>query len=87
MAIDLMATFREEGIEIGNHILIAGFDDIPLARYVTPQLTTVHSDISRLGSTAALMLLQILNGEKLDASDGRVIQPALAVRGSTAGMN
>jgi LacI family transcriptional regulator len=85
MAIDLMATFREEGIEIGSPILIAGFDDIPLARYVTPQLTTVHSDISRLGSTAALMLLQILNGEKLDASDGRVIQPVLAIRGSTTG--
>ncbi len=86
MAIDLMSAFREEGIEVGNDILIAGFDDIPLARYVTPQLTTVHSDISQLGSTAALMLLQILNGENLDASDGRVIQPTLALRGSTEGL-
>lgn len=85
MAIDLMSKFREDGIEIGSEILVAGFDDIPLARYVTPQLTTVHSDITQLGSTAALMLLRILNGEKLDTSDGRVIPPTLAVRASTAG--
>lgn len=86
MAVDLMAELRENGIEIGRDVLIAGFDDIPLTRYVTPQLTTVHSDITRLGSTAALMLLRMLRGETLTSSDGLVIAPTLAIRASTEGI-
>ena len=53
MAVDCMAELSEAGFAIGSEILVAGFDDIPLARYVTPQLTTVHSDITRLGAAAA----------------------------------
>lgn len=85
MAVDLMAELRGAGIEIGRDLLVAGFDDIPLARYVTPQLTTVHSDITRLGSAAALLALRMMKGEKLGAEDSLLIAPTLAVRGSTAG--
>ncbi len=85
MAVDLMTELREAGVEIGSELLVAGFDDIPLARYVTPQLTTVHSDITRLGSAAALMVLRMMKGEKLGAEDALVIAPTLAKRGSTAG--
>ncbi len=85
MAVDLMTELREAGVEIGRELLVAGFDDIPLARYVTPQLTTVHSDITRLGSAAALMVLRMMKGEKLGAEDALVIAPTLAKRGSTAG--
>lgn len=85
MAVDLMTELREVGIDIGRDLLVAGFDDIPLARYVTPQLTTVHSDITRLGSTAALLLLRMIKGEKLGAEDSLLIEPTLAIRGSTAG--
>lgn len=85
MAVDLMAELRESGIDIGRDLLVAGFDDIPLARYVTPQLTTVHSDITRLGSAAALLVLRMMKGEELDAADSLVIAPTLAVRGSTIG--
>ena len=83
MAVDLMAELRESGIEAGRDILLAGFDDIPLARYVTPQLTTVHSDIMRLGSSAARLLLRAMEGEQLLPADSLVIEPTLAVRGST----
>ncbi len=85
MAVELMSELREAGLEIGKDVLVAGFDDIPLARYVTPQLTTVHSDITRLGSTGALMVLRMLSGEELGSEDGLTIVPTLAVRGSTAG--
>ena len=60
MAVDLMSELRAAGRDIGTDVLVAGFDDIPLARYVTPGLTTVHSDIIRLGSAAAKMLLRML---------------------------
>ena len=84
MAIDLMSELRDCGIIAGRDILVAGFDDIPLARYVTPQLTTVHSDITRVGSAAAMMMLRMMRGEKLGPSDNLVIEPTLAIRGSTA---
>ncbi|WP_370032428.1 LacI family DNA-binding transcriptional regulator [Qipengyuania mesophila] len=85
MAVDVMSEMREAGVDVGREVLVAGFDDIPLARYVTPQLTTVHSDITRLGSAAALMLLRMLKGETLGAEHGLTIPPTLAIRGSTAG--
>ena len=83
MAVGLMAELRDAGIEAGRDILVAGFDDIPLARYVTPQLTTAHSDIMRLGSSAARLLLQAMGGEQKGPADSLVIKPTLAVRGST----
>lgn len=85
MAVELMSELRNAGLVIGKDVLVAGFDDIPLARYVTPQLTTVHSDITRLGSTGALMVLRMLSGEELGTESGLTIVPTLAVRGSTAG--
>ncbi|NVD45160.1 LacI family DNA-binding transcriptional regulator [Qipengyuania atrilutea] len=84
MAIDLMSELRDCGVIAGRDIMVAGFDDIPLARYVTPQLTTVHSDITRLGSAAAMMMLRMMRGEKLGPGDNLVIEPTLAIRGSTA---
>ena len=83
MAVDLMAELRNAGVTIGRDVLVAGFDDIPLARYVTPQLTTVHSDITRLGSAAAQLVLRLLKGEKLTSADGMVIAPTIAIRAST----
>ena len=85
MAVDCMAELREAGFAIGSDVLVAGFDDIPLARYVTPQLTTVHSDITRLGSAAAQLLLRMLAGETPESDASLVIAPTLAVRGSTIG--
>ena len=86
MAIDLMTELREAGVKVGQDVLIAGFDDIPLARYVSPQLTTVHSNITRVGSAAALMLLRLLKGEPAGEDAGMTIAPTLAIRGSTAGL-
>ena len=37
---------------------VAGFDDIPMARYLTPPLTTVHVDMFRLGERAVELLLE-----------------------------
>lgn len=86
MAVDLMAELGKAGIRIGHDVLIAGFDDIPLARYISPQLTTVHSNITRVGSAAALMLLRMLKGEELGKDTALTITPTLAIRASTTGV-
>lgn len=85
MAVEFMSEMRAAGREIGRELMVAGFDDIPLARYVVPQLTTVHSDILRLGEAAGRMILRMVDGGENAPEPGLVIAPTLAVRGSTAG--
>ena len=86
MAVEAMVSLREAGYAIGSEVLVAGFDDIPLARYVSPGLTTVHSEITLLGETAARKLLDMLEGGKAQPEQGTIIRPRLSVRGSTAGL-
>ena len=56
-AIEFDGNFSEEagydaGIRVPHDIALAGFDDIPTARYVTPPLTTVNVPIAELGRRA-----------------------------------
>ncbi|NNE10539.1 MAG: LacI family DNA-binding transcriptional regulator [Gemmatimonadetes bacterium] len=52
MAIGLLTALLEKGIRVPEDIAVAGFDDIALARYTNPPLTTVTADAYRLGATA-----------------------------------
>ena len=60
MAIGALSALRERGLRVTKALAVAGFDDIPLARYKNPPLSTVHVDISLLGERAAALLLSSL---------------------------
>jgi LacI family transcriptional regulator len=60
MAIGALSALREAGLRVPDDVAVAGFDDIPLARYMNPPLSTVHVDISQLGERAAALLLASL---------------------------
>lgn len=60
MAIGALAALRDAGLRVPEEIAIGGFDDIPMARYVDPPLTSVHVDISALGERAVAALLAVL---------------------------
>ncbi len=57
MAIGALSALRENDLRVPHDMAVAGFDDIPLARYMNPPLSTVHVDISQLGARAAALLL------------------------------
>lgn len=57
MAIGAISALREAGVRIPEDMALGGFDDIPMARYVDPPLTSVHVDIRALGARAAERLL------------------------------
>lgn len=57
MAVGALSALREAGLRIPDDMAVAGFDDIPMARYVEPPLSSVHVDISALGARAATLLL------------------------------
>jgi LacI family transcriptional regulator len=60
MAIGALSALREHGLRVPEDIAVAGFDDIPMARYMNPPLSTVHVDISKLGERATALLLSSL---------------------------
>ena len=48
------------GIRVPEELSIAGFDDIPLAEFTMPSLTTVHQPLSKLGELAVEQLLRLI---------------------------
>ncbi|WP_193596995.1 LacI family DNA-binding transcriptional regulator [Microbacterium sp. YJN-G] len=52
VAIGAMTAIRDAGRSVGADIAVCGFDDVPVARDVSPQLTTVHVPLSELGYEA-----------------------------------
>jgi LacI family transcriptional regulator len=66
MAIGALAALTHAGVRVPEEVAVVGFDDIPIARYVSPPLTTVRVSMPALGSRAAARLL-----EALDQGPGR----------------
>jgi DNA-binding LacI/PurR family transcriptional regulator len=86
VASDLMAhgalrTLREAGRRVPDDVAVVGFDDIQIARYTDPPLTTVRQPIEEIGRTVARQLLRLLAGEQVEASV--VLPTELVVREST----
>ena len=52
MAIGCLFALTEAGLRVPQDIALAGFDDIPIARFVTPPLTTVRAPTTELGRLA-----------------------------------
>ncbi|GAA2866943.1 LacI family DNA-binding transcriptional regulator [Microbacterium arabinogalactanolyticum] len=52
VAIGAMTAIRDAGRTVGEDIAVCGFDDVPVSRDVTPQLTTVRVPLSELGYQA-----------------------------------
>lgn len=59
-AVGVMQRFTEAGYKIPDDVAIIGFDDMDFAKYTLPPLTSIHQNISEMGSTAAKTLLEKL---------------------------
>jgi LacI family transcriptional regulator len=63
MAIGAMSALGDLGFDVPADVAVAGFDDIPMARFVSPALSSVHVDIAALGERATQRLIDaIVNG-------------------------
>ena len=82
VALGALNALYENGIRVPEEIAIVGFDDIALARYVIPPLTTVHLPAYSLGLGAASMLIQQLNND-FSESNEIILQTRLIVRESS----
>jgi LacI family transcriptional regulator len=84
MAIGAMAALREAGARVPDDFSIGGFDDIPIARHVTPALSSVHVAIDELGRRATERLVHALETGKPNAPTREVLQARLVERASCA---
>lgn len=85
MAIGCMAALRDAGIHVPGEIAISGFDDVPMARYVTPPLTTIQVHIAELGGQAMELLgEQIDNPDSVIAGTHRHVTAELVIRASSS---
>jgi LacI family transcriptional regulator, galactose operon repressor len=85
MAIGALSALRENNLRVPEDMAVAGFDDIPLARYMNPPLSTVHVDISQLGErAAALLLLSLQKSTRLH--EHLQLSTTLVIRASCGGV-
>ena len=69
-------------VEVPRDCYVVGFDDLDIAVYYHPSLTTVRQPIYQLGQRAAEMLLDLVQGDGEVSSE--ILEPVLIVRDSTA---
>jgi LacI family transcriptional regulator len=83
MALGCLFACQQAGVDVPGEIAVAGFDDIPLARYTHPSLTTMRVDIAGIGAQAMRMLLRRL-GADVDADTApSMLKAQLIAREST----
>ncbi|CUH77536.1 LacI family DNA-binding transcriptional regulator [Tropicibacter naphthalenivorans] len=85
VAIGLIATLTQGGLRVPQDISVVGFDDIEMAEYTLPPLTTIRQNRPALGTRAAERLLaQIEDPSARKAHCPDVIDVELVVRKSTS---
>jgi LacI family transcriptional regulator len=81
-AIGAIWAFREAGLCVPQDISVVGFDDVPLAVFSNPELTTIRQPLQRMGQIAAKTLIDQIEA-KAEFQPEIVIEPELIVRAST----
>lgn len=66
VAMGALLAIKRAGLRVPQDIAVAGFDDIPLAEYFDPPLTTVHLPAYGLGWAAGERLIRLIRGEGLN---------------------
>jgi len=62
LALGALCALNQGGLQAPRDLSVVGFDDIPLAAYATPPLTTVRQPVAALARTAATLLLDVIEG-------------------------
>ncbi|WP_338771616.1 LacI family DNA-binding transcriptional regulator [Massilia sp. METH4] len=83
MAIGAQLALQAAGVQVPRDIALAGFDDIPVARYVTPALTTVRVPIAGLGAQALHRLVARIGGRIGAGAAAETLEAQLVVRASS----
>jgi len=78
----VIETLQELNLEMGKDIALVGFDDVAFFTLITPPVTAIRQPATELGSMAARLLLQRINGEFKAPSVRTVLPVTLTIRES-----
>lgn len=84
IAVGILHAASEIGLRLPDDLSVIGFDDIPLASYVIPALTTIAQPIQEMGETAAKLLLNRLKNGTSEPYESITLNMKLMNRRSTA---
>jgi DNA-binding LacI/PurR family transcriptional regulator len=86
-AIGLLGAARKAGLSIPRDLAVVGFDDIPIASYIQPSLTTVAQPKPKMGKRAMEMVQALMEDgdDSARSISNVVIQGRLIVRESSGG--
>lgn len=84
MAIGCLAALNEAGLRVPEEISLAGFDDIPISRYVSPPLTSVRAHVLELGTLALERLAMRMEAPAAAAARHQLLKTELVIRQSVA---
>lgn len=81
-AIGAIRALKNHGLNVPEDVSVIGFDDIQVAAFHNPSLTTIRQPLNEMGAVAARILLQRIRGQA-SFPDAVPIHPELVVREST----
>ena len=79
IAIGVMRCLKRHNLRVPEDIAVMGFDDIPVASFATPALSTIQQDTTKAGELLVNNLLQLINNQPITVSQ---IEPKLIIRQS-----
>ena len=82
-AIGAIKAMRDEGLNLPEDISIIGFDDIPVASWVYPALTTVKQPFYEIGTEAAELLFSRIESKGSTVQKKSFVKPKLIIRESS----
>ncbi|MEU6816541.1 LacI family DNA-binding transcriptional regulator [Streptomyces sp. NPDC046860] len=83
-ALGLYEAARELGLRVPEDLSVVGFDDLPVARWVGPPLTTVRQPLTEMAEAAARLVLDLGRGDRERTATRLELATSLVVRSSTA---
>jgi LacI family transcriptional regulator len=83
LAVSAIKAVREAGLRIPADVAVVGYDDIEIAAYLYPPLTTVRQPSHQIGEAAARILLNKLESEIMPPPQKIVLKPELVIRETT----
>ncbi|MDP4536049.1 LacI family DNA-binding transcriptional regulator [Alkalimonas collagenimarina] len=79
IAIGVMQGIQLRGLKVPEDIAVVGFDDIPVASYANPPLSTIQQDTTLAGEMLVQNLLQLINNQPIETNQ---IEPKIVIRKS-----
>jgi DNA-binding LacI/PurR family transcriptional regulator len=79
IAIGVVRAVQQAGLRVPEDVAVVGFDDIPMASFCSPALTTIQQNTSLAGEMLVVNLLKLINRESISLTE---IEPRIIVRRS-----